>query len=361
MSQEPEKNLSLEVGHCSSNSAAREEQLVDVSSGSVGINITTQESPKQHSYRQRGRLDEHIVYFCSLAVATYAGLFTRVYLAELSRWNGVPLFGSLYPQMVGSAVMGFVINHKVLLSHFFLYQAITTGLCGSITAFSAWNLEAVSSLLQTGQVPPDNTARIFGWVTTLLLGFGMSTGALTIGRHLALLSPWSDSKRKNKPVLSTKRVSNLRAVEGDVFVCVWIILSMLIVVILFILERRDFVFSCLLATIGTYIRWHLSPLNSAFQSFKLGTFLANIAGSLLLGCMAYAKDQYAEGELAHDILTGMATGLCGCLTTVSTFAVELFALSAHSTRSSYIYAATSIGVAQVGLIVVKGTLQWTSS
>lgn len=193
----------------------------------------------------------------------------------------------------------------------------------------------------------------------------MSIGALTTGRHLASLSPWTDSKLKNKPVLSTStrnRLSNLRAVEGDVFVCVWIVSSVLIVVIPYTLGRMDLAFACLLATIGTYIRWHLSPLNSAFQTFKLGTFLANVAGSWLLGGVAYAKDQNTEGGWSHDILTGVATGLCGCLTTVSTFAVELSSLSStYTTWSSYMYAASSIGVAQVGMIVVRGALQWTSS
>lgn len=334
----------MEVDHSSSHSAAQEESVdVDYSTTKQAGDVL---GPKQHCYRQRGRLDEHIVYFCSLSVATYVGLFTRVYFTELSKWNGVPLFTSLYPQMVGSVIMGFVISHKVLLSHFFLYQAIATGLCGSITAFSAWNSEAVSSLLQTGQVPPGNTARIFGWATTLLLGLGMSAGALTIGRHLASLSPWADSKLKNKPVLSSNHLSNVRTVEGDVFVCVWIVSSVLIIVIPYILERRDLVFSCLLATIGTYIRWHLSPLNSALKSRHLP---GQRSWLLVAGRCGICQGPAREGRIAsrHPDRCGHS-GLCGCLTTVSTFAVELSALSTYTTRPSYIYAASSIGVAQVG-------------
>lgn len=308
-------------------------------------------------YRQKASPFEHVVYFCSLAVASYAGVFTRIYLTELVNWDGVPLFPSLYPQIVGTTLMGLVTSHKLLLANSFVYPAITTGLCGSITTFSSWNSEAVSSLLQSGQVLPNNGVRVLGWVTTLLLGLGMSTGALTIGRHLASLSPWEDSKQQNKELKLPDHSSKSRLVEGGIFVCVWVALTVLIVVLPYVFGRRDLVFAGLLATLGTFLRWHLSPLNSTFQNFKLGTFLANVAGAWLLGGVVCTQQLFAEGVLVHDLLVGVAAGFCGCLTTVSTFAVELSSLPL---RPSYLYAVSSIILAQVGMILVRGTLQWTS-
>lgn len=309
-----------------------------------------------HCYRQKASLYEHVVYFCSLSVASYAGVFARIYLTELVNWDGVPLFPSLYPQLVGTAIMGLVTSHKLLLASSYVYPAIATGLCGSITTFSSWNSEAMSSLLQSGQAFPNNGVRILGWLTTLMLGVGMSTAALTIGRHLATLSPWADSVAKQHSQNLESAEHSKSRLEGGVFVCMWFVLTALIVVLPYLLGRKDLVFSGLLATVGTYLRWHLSPLNSAFASFKLGTFLANVAGTWLLGGVVCAQELLSEGTLLHDLLVGVSAGFCGCLTTVSTFAVELSSLPL---RPSYVYAATSIVLAQMGMILVRGTIQWT--
>ncbi len=311
---------------------------------------------RQHCYRQKGSLFEHIVYFCSLAVASYVGVFSRIYLMELVNWDGVPLFPSLYPQVVGTAIMGFVTSHRVVLTHSFLYQAIATGLCGSITTFSSWNSEAVSSLLQSGQEPPNNGTRIVGWATTLLLGLGMSNAALTLGQHVATLSPWADSKQHNKKLHVAEPSSKWRVIEGCVLVCMWVALTVLIIALPYMLGRRDLMFCGLLAALGTYLRWHFSPLNAAFHNFKLGTFLVNVAGAWLLGCVLCAQQLNTQGALIQDLLVGVAAGFCGCVTTVSTFAVELSSLPL---KPSYLYALTSIALAQVGMILVRGTLQWT--
>lgn len=315
-------------------------------------------SPGKCCYRQKASFCEHVVYFCSLAVASYVGVFCRIYLSELVNWDGVTLFPSLYPQMVGTTIMGFVTNHKLLLSESFLYQAIATGLCGSITTFSSWNSEAVTSLLQTGQAPPNNAIRVLGWATTLLLGLGMSSAALTLGRHLSCLSPLSDSKQQSRQTKLSAWCAKYRVVEGGMFVCVWLVLTVLVVVLPYFLQRRDIIFTGLLAALGTYIRWHISPLNSTFKKFKLGTFLVNIAGAWLLGGVVCVMELYTEEVLAHDLLVGVASGFCGCLTTVSTFAVELSSLPLIP---SYTYAFSSIVLAQVGMIIVRGTFQWTSN
>lgn len=311
---------------------------------------------KKRCYKQKASPSEHIVYFCSLAVASYAGVFTRIYLTELVNWDGVPLFPSLYPQLVGTAIMGLVTSHKLLLASSFVYPAIATGLCGSITTFSSWNSEAVSSLLQSEEIVPNNGVRVLGWITTLLLGLGMSSGALTLGRHLATLSPWADSKQQDHKMKLSDFPTNGRLVEGVVFVCMWVFITVLVVALPYVFGRQELVFSGVLATLGTYLRWHLSPLNSTFQSFKLGTFIANVAGAWLLGGVVYAQGLFVEEALLQDILTGVAVGFCGCLTTVSTFAVELSSLPL---KPSYLYAISSIILAQLGMILVRGTLQWT--
>ena len=325
--------------------------------------------PRTFCYWQRGNMYEQIIYICCLAISSYLGVLCRIYLSELSRWDGVPYFSSIYAQMVGTLIMGFIISHRLTLAknYSFIYQAITTGLCGSITTFSSWNLEAVSSLLQTGEESPDNTTRMLGWITTLLLGLGMSAGALSMGTHIAALSPWSDQRVRDKQLAATAAVDPLAddttpfchiGLKGSVlvYVSLWLAVSMVVVAVAYMaLHKWDLIFSILFAALGTYCRWHLAPLNATFNNFKLGTFLVNIVGAWLLGGVISAQSIYPDGWI-HNLLVGIATGFCGCLTTVSTFTVELFALPL---RYAYIYAISSILAAQTGLLLIRGPIQWT--
>ncbi len=323
------------------------------------IIILRYQKQRQYCYRQKGSIFDHLINFFGLACASYVGVLTRIYLSKLANWNGVSLFPSLYPHMIGTIIMGIVTSHKIILTDkdSFFYTAIATGLCGSITSFSTWNSESVSILLQVGHDPPDNVLRILGWATTLLLGLGMPSGSYVVGCHLASLSPWSDSKKKTSVKLLAKQDATTKWSKGFVFMFVWIILTVLVVVIPYYTERLYLMFSALFASLGTYLRWHLAPFNSAIMNFKLGTFLVNVAGAWLLGAIVSSQELYADGELMSALLKGLGAGFCGCLTTVSTFIVEMYKLPL---RASYVYTFSSILIAQVGIILTRGSIIWAS-
>ncbi|RLV50973.1 fluoride efflux transporter CrcB [Nocardioides mangrovicus] len=59
------------------------------------------------------------------------------------------------------------------------------------------------------------------------------------------------------------------------------------------------------------------------QPFAWGTFLVNVAGSLLLGIVAGAV---AQADAPTWVQTLVGTGVCGALTTFSTFSVEIVRL-----------------------------------
>ena len=312
-------------------------------------------------YIQRANLIEHIACFCSLSIFAYVGMLTRVYLTQLSAWNGLPLFSSFYPEVVGTAIMGIVISHKKLLEKNYkaLYQGLATGLCGSITTFSSWNDNAAVVLIQYNEEPPDNATRFIGWITIIIIGISGPVGALRFGQHLGSLSPWSD-QRSGERVYPTPR-RRFRIIEILTFVILWLMTTAIVVTIpLFIYQRYDFTFSFILASMGTYIRWHLAPWNNALRHFKLGTFIANILGTLILGTASVLEDRYNKdiGRVVQGLIFGVITGFCGCLSTVSTFTVELTSLSCVD---SYVYGLVSLVIAQIVLLVIRGTYWWTTA
>ena len=71
-------------------------------------------STKLQACCQKGTY-KHLVYFCALSVAAYAGVLIRIYLAKLAQWDSLPLFPSFYAEVVGTTIMGLTISHKKLL------------------------------------------------------------------------------------------------------------------------------------------------------------------------------------------------------------------------------------------------------
>jgi CrcB protein len=79
----------------------------------------------------------------------------------------------------------------------------------------------------------------------------------------------------------------------------------------------SFLFVALGAAVGAPLRFLVDRTVQARHDslFPWGTFLVNVAGSLILG--------FLVGAAAHGVLMALVgTGLCGALTTYSTFGFE---------------------------------------
>ncbi|MEX2474562.1 fluoride efflux transporter CrcB [Marinobacter sp.] len=78
------------------------------------------------------------------------------------------------------------------------------------------------------------------------------------------------------------------------------------------------------AVIGANLRWALSLwLNTSYHAIPVGTLVANLAGGWLIGLLI---GFFTHGStLAPEWRLFAITGLCGALTTFSTFSLEMFA------------------------------------
>lgn len=80
--------------------------------------------------------------FAALIPVSILGALIRIGLNLLETYNGAPVFGLAYAQFVGCVIMGVVVKKKDFLikTYLPLQIALSTGLCGSITTFSSWQL-----------------------------------------------------------------------------------------------------------------------------------------------------------------------------------------------------------------------------
>ena len=71
--------------------------------------------------------------------------------------------------------------------------------------------------------------------------------------------------------------------------------------------------------VGSLLRYGISMLSKS-NYFPLGTFLVNIIGSFIIGCVFAYSIKHPQFSTEYKLLLG--TGICGGFTTFSTFSLE---------------------------------------
>lgn len=112
------------------------------------------------------------------------------------------------------------------------------------------------------------------------------------------------------------------------------------------------------------IRYALSKLNTRapwFQRFPIGTFVANIAATLLIGGAYAGQRRPAVAETGAvrtcDALSALHDGFCGCLSTVSTFVLEAKTIRRWYWAWTYVLGSVILG--HVLILAVVGGTGWS--
>ncbi|KAI0799205.1 CrcB-like protein-domain-containing protein [Xylaria sp. FL0064] len=341
------------------------------------------------------------------------GTLARLGLQALTFYPGAAIpFSSVWPNFAGSLVIGFLTEDRMLFRHEHssiftthqpakiktgedgrespdsqraaqdiaaakrahlavkktipLYIGLATGFCGSFTSFSSFIRDIFLALsndlpMPDGAPTPRNGGYSFLALLAVTIGtISLSFSGFHIGTHLAeALEPVTPSLRYP---LSRKLLDPLAVVLG------WG--SWIGAVVLSIVPpdrysdpgssefwRGRATFALVFAPLGCLVRFYASArLNGRIAAFPLGTFAVNIAGTAILG-MAWDLAHVPEGGVVGcQVLQGIEDGFCGCLTTVSTWVVELAVLGR---RKAYMYGATSVVTALLLLIAIMGGLRWS--
>jgi CrcB protein len=179
-------------------------------------------------------------------------------------------------------------------------------------------------------------------ITKTLATLLLSLGAFAFGVHLG------------SQISRPKTVRFMQAIYRRSFIALSILTyaaSFLTYFLLPAIYRHQVTAALLFSYPGTLTRYMLSiKLNSRLTGFPLGTFVANVFGTAVLGALHVVQNNpHAISPTACSLIQGLADGYCGCLTTVSTFAGEVLAFK---DRQAWRYVLASWTASQIVLVII---------
>ena len=146
----------------------------------------TQRTPRQ-------RLHEDLTVASWITFLSIWGSLARIGLTALTTYPGQPVFSLIWSQLVGCAVMGFLLQDKTLFPkedrYVALYIGLTTGFCGSVTSFSSfiWNsFQALANL--DPYYERGRGINVLALLAQVIITLCVSIAALRLGAHCAQLA-----------------------------------------------------------------------------------------------------------------------------------------------------------------------------
>ncbi|KAK9459337.1 CrcB-like protein-domain-containing protein [Lipomyces oligophaga] len=321
------------------------------------------EKPKKIQIPKDGIVIEMIEILNWLIVFSIFGVLARLGLNALEDYPGTPSTSLVWVQFVGCVIMGFLSEIKDLFilpndrgTSLGIFIGLTTGFCGSFTTFSSWMKEC---FLLMANYPYESRPRgysVLGLLDGVLVTLGLSLFGLRFGAHVGLFFRhtcpqfvwWTQYKSSESLVFYTRLASVvlgfgvwLGAVLMAIFIAKW---------------RGNVLFALVFGPLGTLLRWYLSRImNPLCKSFPLGTFTANIFATVVIGCLSIAQ-MHTNGVLVScQVINGLENGFCGCLSTVSTFVLELSTLKPGH---AWTYGLVSIVVGVIVMCLTLGVEHW---
>ena len=127
--------------------------------------------------------------------------------------------------------------------------------------------------------------------------------------------------------------------------------------------RHPVLFPLLLSPPGAMIRFAFARLNPSprfIDRFPIGTFIVNILATLIISGSVAAqysvKSSAQTSVLTCAALYGIQQGFCGCLSTVSTFVVELRSIKGKRWKWGYLFASVILG--HICVLAIVGGVGW---
>ncbi|KAK0623598.1 CrcB-like protein-domain-containing protein [Immersiella caudata] len=348
---------------------------------------------KEESKARVSRLATQVYTVSYLILFSLLGTLARLGLQTLTTYPGMPTnVPSHWPNFAGSFIMGFLTEDRMLFSDATpsnsprnttpnrsgdeepntplqleaarkthttlkktvpLYIGLATGFCGCFTSFSSFMRDLFLALSNdlTPTASRNGGYSLASVLAVLLTSISLSLSALFVGAHLAIaLEPFTPSLPYFFMRKVLDRIAVLLAFAG------WLVAILLCVFPPDDSWRGAATFALAFAPLGCLMRFYVSlHLNSRITGFPLGTFTVNVTGTTILGMAWDLAHVPLGGAVGCQVLQGVEDGFCGCLTTVSTWVVELSTLRR---KNAYIYGGASVGVGFGLVVAIVGGLKW---
>ncbi|THV08485.1 hypothetical protein K435DRAFT_642022 [Dendrothele bispora CBS 962.96] len=314
-----------------------------------------QPASSHHSHHGSQKVYHPLSYhiLALLIPSSIFGVLARLGLQALTTYDGQSFDSLTYVQATGCLVMGFALHLKEPISEFYgpLYTAITTGFCGSLTTFSGWQSDVFNSWINSGGFHRAGLRDFIDGLGKTVFTLCVSLASVLLGSYLARISaPY---------IIPAATSLHFRpAFKFRYGLTMFSILMYAAVFPAYFRLPEDYrhqaTAALLFAFPGTLTRYLLATyLNPLLKFFPMGTFVANIGGTAMLAAFRVIQGIQNShiSSNACSILQGLDDGYCGCLTTVSTFAVEVLALKGWS-RVRYVLMSWVLG--QLLFLVILG-------
>ncbi|CDW99441.1 hypothetical protein [Sporisorium scitamineum] len=304
------------------------------------------------------RVLRHCAVLGLLFFSAVWGTLAREGLVALNTYDGESVAPLVWAQAVGCLIMGLAIgaNRQAIEGRYPpAYIMITTGLCGSITTFSKWMLDVFRAFGDQRHFDRHGLHNVMDALSQTAVTIGMALISVSAGVAL------SKVLNVEYVIRQTLVLDTSMFILGLVF---WIASAILCALYA---PFRHVTFSLVLAPPGTILRWYLSRLNtwpaSKRLSLPLGTLTANLLATAII-CAAFTASRagsvpqsFAGGLTGCEALQGLQDGFCGCLSTMSTFAVELRTIK--PSRKAVRYAVVSWAAGVLICVVLIGAPWWS--
>ena len=263
-----------------------------------------------------------------------------------------------------------------------IYIGLTTGLCGSMTSFSSFMRDIFLALSDDLPDPSSSTTtthhhtspgqNVMSTLAIIILTLSLSLSALQSGTHLGNFLQRYITTCTTNP-LPRRFFPLLLPSLLDPVILLLSITSYPTILVLVLTHapyqtHTSTLYALIFSPPACLARFYLSKrLNPVFPTFPIGTFTVNLLGTMALGA-AWDLQHTRDGPVACQVLQGFQDGFCGCLTTVSTWAVEMKGLSGEKGKGkgkgtgrgkAYAYAAASVLVGLLALVAVMGGVKWS--
>ncbi|GHJ85706.1 hypothetical protein NliqN6_2108 [Naganishia liquefaciens] len=323
-------------------------------------------------------------------IATYAGLIPMAFFGVLIRlgfealgdYEGRTVYPVLWAQGVGCAIMGTSLSLKSEIHEFYppLYTALTTGLAGSTTSFSSWMLDGFESFANLGHYDRGGLRDAMDGLAYSFSTLAVSIACLLFGQFSgSLIQHWLDTyrekshRRANNSIGLEKKQMRIKTNDYQhtiVFDSVSIALACAFyagaLAAYFAGPRQwrpDVTFALLLGPPGAILRFMLAKINTKgrfLTRFPMGTFVANmLASGVVSASYVVQRTAYNTGltTTGCDAMIALEQGFCGCLSTVSTFAVEIRSIDRARWKATYVLTSVVLGHALV--LAIVGGVKWS--